>query len=562
MTVRGSLETSIDVATPERVNVELPVAGIGFRVLAYGIDLAILFGVVVVAYFLYSLVGPNPVELVQQATGLERAAAVIGFFTLLWGYWTGLEVLWRGQTLGKRAMRIRVVRLDGGPVGPFESATRNLLRLIDFLPGCYPIGVLTMLIDRRHRRLGDLVAGTILVREETFDLSRYERVEPRGQRTLPREELELVAGYLARLSSIQVDARLRLGRQLCTRFGATDAETFDELQVKAFLESFGTGQAAGQLDAFVKAHVADWRALEQVIAGVRRRSASLAELSTLDRLYRRTAAALAHAQAAFAGSDVHQYLNQLCGQAYGTIYRTAGLRLERLTTFFAITFPAVARETLQFTQTAAALMGLGVVVGVTTVALSPGGAELILDPMIVDHIRSQSLWTDQLLERLHPAEVAAAIFTNNLRVSFSAFAAGITGAVGTVLLLVYNGMHVGAILAACAQHDVLGTMLAFMSAHGPVELSIIAITGGAGLIIGDALISPTEQPRGVVIRARAQKAVQLVLGCSPFLVGIGIVEGFVSPGPFFPWPLKVAMGVVSGAGFWRYLLRSGLPVAR
>jgi uncharacterized membrane protein SpoIIM required for sporulation len=96
-----------------------------------------------------------------------------------------------------------------------------------------------------------------------------------------------------------------------------------------------------------------------------------------------------------------------------------------------------------------------------------------------------------------------------------------------------------------------------MAAHGPVELSIIAIACGAGLHLGRAVLDPGETSRKVAIRAHAREGVQLVLGCAPFLVGIGVVEGFVSPGDFFPWPVKVAVGMASGAAFWRWLLRSG-----
>ncbi len=550
---------SIDVATPERVSVELPVAGIGFRALAYAIDVGMLFGSTIVLYFFYSLIGPNALQVFNGLTSLERAAGLLFIFLVIWGYWTGLEVLWRGQTLGKRIMRIRVVRFDGSPVGPFESAVRNLMRLVDFLPGCYPIGVITMLIDRRHRRLGDLLAGTILVREQDFDLSRYEKAPTQSARTLPAAELEVVTSFLSRLTSLDADARVRVGRQLCAKYGAADAAGFDEATVRAFLESFGSGDHPGGINPFVTRRVADWRHLETLLLGLRSRSVSLADVSTVDRLYRRASADLAHAQAFFGGTDVHRYLNQLCGQAYGAIYQRTGAGLSGLMTFYRQTFPAVARQTLVYTQVAAGLLVLGVILGATTVWLSPGGADLILEPMLLDHIRRRELWTDQILEKLHPAEAAIAIFTNNLRVSFLAFAAGITAATGTVLMLVFNGLHIGAILACCAQNEVAGTMLSFMSAHGPVELSIIAMTGGAGLMIGHAMIEPGERPRGVVLRERATKAVQLVLGCSPFLVAIGIVEGFVSPGAFFPWPLKLLLGVATGFAFWRYLLRGGLP---
>jgi uncharacterized membrane protein SpoIIM required for sporulation/uncharacterized RDD family membrane protein YckC len=549
------------VATPERVSVELPVAGIGFRALAYGIDLAVLFGSAIVLYFLYTLAGPSALDVFNALSGLERAAGLLLFFATIWGYWTGLEVLWRGQTLGKRLMRIRVVRADGSPVGPFESATRNLLRLIDFLPSCYPVGVITMLVDRRHRRLGDIVAGTILVREEDFDLSRYERTHTATARALPAAELELVSGFLSRMPSLDGDARLKLGRQLCEKFGAPAAAvaSMDEAQIRTYLESFGSGDHPGGLSAFVVKRVEAWRQLEQLLAGVRRGGVTLTEIATVDRLYRRATADLAHAQAFFGGTDVHRFLNQLCGQAYGVVYQRTGARLTGLLTFYRSTFPRITVQTLGYTKVAAGLLVLGVILGATTVFLAPSGAELILDPLLLDHIRRRELWTDLILEQVHPAEAATAIFTNNLRVSFLAFGAGLTAAAGTVLLLIFNGMHVGAILAACQQHGVSSTMLSFMSAHGPVELSIIAMTGGAGLMIGHALIEPGERSRSVVLRERATVAVQLVLGCVPFLVAIGVVEGFVSPGPFFPWPLKLALGAGTGFAFWRYLLRGGQP---
>ncbi|MCA3014910.1 MAG: stage II sporulation protein M [Myxococcaceae bacterium] len=414
-----------------------------------------------------------------------------------------------------------------------------------------------MLVDRRHRRLGDLLAGTIIVREETFDLSRYEQAHTRSQRTLPTAELEVVSGLLEREGALDADAWLRVGRQLCARSGATDCEGWDRAQVRAYLASFGAGDHPPALSRFVQRRVADWRQLEALLGAVEARAASLAQLGQVDLLYRRASADLAHAQAFFGGSDVHRHLNQLCGRAYGVIYRRAGSGPSDVVTFYRRTFPAVARQTLAYTRAAAALVALGAVLGATTVALSPGGADVLLDPLLLDHIRRRELWTDLLLERLHPAEVATAIFTNNLRVSFSAFATGITGGIGPVAVLLFNGVHVGAILAACAQHGVAGAMLSFMAAHGPVELSVIALTGGAGLLVGHGLIAPGERARGAVLRERGAQAVQVVLGCAPFLVAIGIVEGFVSPGAFFPWPLKVALGGLSGWAFWRYLLRSG-----
>ena len=107
----------------------------------------------------------------------------------------------------------------------------------------------------------------------------------------------------------------------------------------------------------------------------------------------------------------------------------------------------------------------------------------------------------------------------------------------------------------CVQGGVGPNIFSFIAAHGPIELSLICIAGGAGLHLGRALIEPGEHSRAVALRANAQVSVQLLLGAAPFMVAIGVVEGFVSPGPYFPWPLKLAVGLLSGLGFWRWLLK-------
>ncbi|HEY0880494.1 MAG TPA: stage II sporulation protein M, partial [Archangium sp.] len=263
------------------------------------------------------------------------------------------------------------------------------------------------------------------------------------------------------------------------------------------------------------------------------------------------------AQAAYAGTDVVRFLNQLCARAYASIYRPRASRFESLQVFYRTTFPRLVRETLPSTKVSAALLLFGVVLGALTVAIHPDGARLLVPANLRQIISRGEIWTDSVLGPATPSEVAVRIFVNTVGVMIAAFGLGLTAALGTLFVILSNGVSVGAIVAACFQNGVGWNILTFMAAHGPVELSLICISGGAGLHLGRALVEPGERSRAVALRAHAQVAVQLILGCAPIMVAIGIVEGFVSPGPYFPWPLKLAVGAATGFGLWRWLLRGG-----
>ena len=159
----------LTVATPENVAFGYEVAGIGSRFLAALVDTFILLvvqlivglGSVLLVYFvLRDLVGDD------NALGpwLVGLFGLIGF-ALLWGYYIFFEMTWNGQSPGKRWAGLRVIRTDGTPLTLTESLVRNLVRLIDFLPAYYGVGVVTMFITSQSRRLGDLAAGTLVVRD-------------------------------------------------------------------------------------------------------------------------------------------------------------------------------------------------------------------------------------------------------------------------------------------------------------------------------------------------------------------------------------------------------------
>ena len=146
------LDTYREVVTPEGVALHLPTAGPLPRALAWGIDLAVRLGILVLVSMFLRLLG---------AAG--QGVYLVILFLVFWAYPIVLEAMWNGQTPGKRALSLRVVSADGAPVGWLAAITRNLLRTVDMLPVAYATGLVASLADPYGRRLGDMVAGTLVV---------------------------------------------------------------------------------------------------------------------------------------------------------------------------------------------------------------------------------------------------------------------------------------------------------------------------------------------------------------------------------------------------------------
>jgi uncharacterized RDD family membrane protein YckC len=160
-------EETLDIQTPENVAFGYQVAGIGSRFLASLLDTTIVVLLQVVILIVLALI----VRSVAGSVFADRISAwVYAIFGLVaaifyWGYYIFFEMLWNGQSPGKRWVGLRVIRADGTPITLSESLIRNLARLVDFLPAAYGIGIVTMFIDKQSRRLGDLAAGTLVVQD-------------------------------------------------------------------------------------------------------------------------------------------------------------------------------------------------------------------------------------------------------------------------------------------------------------------------------------------------------------------------------------------------------------
>jgi uncharacterized RDD family membrane protein YckC len=156
-------EDTVTIATPEGVELELTLAGAGSRFVSALADLTIQLAILIAAGL--ALGGLDLLGGVPEDEGLAAALYALISFLVVTGYDICFEVLASGRTPGKRMNRLRVVRSGGEPVGFVTSAIRNALRLIDFLPFAYVLGAVTILATRKNQRLGDIAAGTLVVRE-------------------------------------------------------------------------------------------------------------------------------------------------------------------------------------------------------------------------------------------------------------------------------------------------------------------------------------------------------------------------------------------------------------
>jgi len=154
------------IDTPENVVFDYELAGLGSRFLAAAVDTLLILALqVVVDVVLIILVGSLLTDVWENLSGWVLAALGLLSFGFLWGYYVFFEMIWNGQSLGKRWVGLRVLRSDGTAISLPESIIRNLIRVVDWLPLFYGIGMVTMFINAQARRLGDLAAGTLVVHD-------------------------------------------------------------------------------------------------------------------------------------------------------------------------------------------------------------------------------------------------------------------------------------------------------------------------------------------------------------------------------------------------------------
>jgi len=163
------IANQLNIDTPELVSIEMPIAGVGSRFIALLVDYLILVVTGIVMTLILTVVFAAVHVFAHWSENWITAFVVILIFLANWGYFALFEAFWNGKTPGKRAAKIRVIHRSGRAVSFLESLARNLVRVIDYLPGFYGVGVLAIFLSKQNQRLGDMVAGTLVVHDREID---------------------------------------------------------------------------------------------------------------------------------------------------------------------------------------------------------------------------------------------------------------------------------------------------------------------------------------------------------------------------------------------------------
>ena len=241
-----SAPEKLTIETPEQISLEYALASAGSRFLALAVDTILQAAAAIALYLVGFVVLVATLGAGRAGVWLVAALVLIGF-TIFYGYFAIFEALWNGQTPGKRFVGLRVITLSGRPIAPADSIIRNLLRIVDQLPGIYAVGIVSIFLTARHQRLGDLAAGTVVVHERSLQHrdqpSLIPAGAPLGAHRLQAGEVEAMETFLKRRDDLPEWRRHATARELARHLRArleipVDRQPSDEMLLEELIGEF------------------------------------------------------------------------------------------------------------------------------------------------------------------------------------------------------------------------------------------------------------------------------------------------------------------------------------
>jgi len=316
------------------------------------------------------------------------------------------------------------------------------------------------------------------------------------------------------------------------------------------------------VDQFIRTHEASWTELDELVRRLRsprqRRHLADHDIDRAIELYQQVSAQLSSARTWYGDSPLTARLTILVSEARAVIYGTGDSGGGAVRRFFLDEFPTAVWDARRFIAVAAALVFLPAFY----VAVWMSNSDAALEASGPEAVRTE--YIEQDFEAYYSSEPAAQFSTevliNNIQVSFLAYALGIFGAIGTVIVLVFNGMFVGEAAGLFHAAGQPGKFWGLILPHGLIELTAVCVAGGAGLKLGWSMIAPGDRTRIEALGDEGRQSVPIVLGLILVFVIAGLVEGFVTPSGL-PTAARVGIGVLVEVAFIAYIVGFGRRVA-
>jgi uncharacterized membrane protein SpoIIM required for sporulation/uncharacterized RDD family membrane protein YckC len=541
------------------------------RALAYIIDWLIRGAILLVVAIVLSIFGEIGVGLL-----------LVFLFVLDWGYGGLLEWLYKGATPGKRALGIRVIGVDGLPAGLGACFLRNIMRLADALPVAVVLGIplfLTglgsMVAFRGFQRLGDLAAGTLVIYDERRSVRKLPRFQDsrleRRANELPPDVLDRIDAKTMRAITAFIGRRrvLSQGRRneiaahlsgpLQEALAITGRWGSDELLCAIYLRGYQgkDDRGAAKAAAILRSRAESWKRLENLVDASPSASAAPEVAWELSHQYRSACADLAIADAYQLPQQQVSYLHDLVARAHLSFYRRLVLPVRTLVEHALVRVPGMLYGDPGLRIALFTFYGLGVSAALLAyhqpdVAVNFVGEDAVADmlDMYADPVNDRDLGGGSMMGGFY-------IF-NNVGIALTCFASGIFLGIGSVVYLAYNALYLGLIFGymGTADPEPKAHFFEFVAAHGPFELTGIALAGAAGLRLGMGLVATGGRPWRESIQEAGLQSFRIMAVAAVFVGLAAPIEGFVSPSALPLWAKRSA-GVLCAAFLVFYLIVLG-----
>jgi uncharacterized RDD family membrane protein YckC/uncharacterized membrane protein SpoIIM required for sporulation len=583
----ASLERRVQIETPEQTVLSYTLAGVGSRASAAIIDLLLI---ILVELAISVFLTESGSVFRGRSSGVQRMSsawvmAVVGLigFGILWGYYVFFEAIWDGQTPGKRWLNIRVVQDGGYSVSFGASAVRNLLRFVDIQPiPTYGLGLVSMIISKSGKRLGDIAAGTIVVHEQRALITTAVRSSPAPAAApaitsrLTEDEFALLGRFVARSPQLDDAMRASFTAQLETRFrkhlpddvrGPTAKllrlfETESDARARGLPAPGATG-AARERHAIVAINAERWRDFSNALSAAQRkglRAMSPEEVSQLVSLYREVSTDLARLRTASDSEDQDAifYVSRLVGAGHNFLYRQRSLSAKDVWRFLSLSVPREVRRSAWYIMTGVLFLFGPMLITYMAVVRHPELERRLNPPGMIDRVvedaHGDSLGRHEYvaIKDFERPVMASGIIANNVQVTYGVFASGITAGVVTLLMLIFNGIGIGAGMALYRNHGVFHLIRDFVVAHSVLELSAICIAAGGGFLLAMALLLPGAHTRREAFVINGRRAIRLITASTLMLLAAGTIEGLISPRTDVPFAVKASVSAATAVllAFW------------